>query len=289
MRAICVIGVGYVGLVTGTCFADQGHQVTCVDVDEAKIEKLCRGVMPIYEPGLEEMVRRNSLAGRLRFTMSYADGLAGAEFAFIAVGTPQGSGGQADLAALDGALYRLPPSMPVIIRSTVPPGTTDRVAKDRIAVHVPEFMQERPDGAWREPGDVPFMILGGSEQAREFFLPVLLRLACPVVFIARCTAIEAELVKYTANCWLAVQVTFANEMARVCAAAGAGWERVREAWLEDPRASASHTKVEGPGFGGRCLPKDLSALIAASREAGYDPGFLRAVQDANGRFQAEAS
>jgi len=141
MRKICVIGVGYVGLVTGTCFADQGHQVTCLDIDESKVGKLQAGVMPIYEPGLEEMVRRNAQAGRLHFTTSYSEALAGTEFVFIAVGTPQGSGGEADLQYIRSAARSIGEVMdhPLIIvnKSTVPIGTGDWVA-DIVHRHQPQ-------------------------------------------------------------------------------------------------------------------------------------------------------
>ena len=154
-------------------------------------------------------------------------------------------------------------------------------------VHVPEFMSERDDGVWRESADVPFLICGGTRLAREWFEPVMARIAAgrPLFF---CTGLEAELVKYTANCYLAAKVTFVNEMSRVCGAFGADWGTVRDGWLHDPRAGTSHTATEGhePGFGGSCLPKDLAALIAASAGAGYEPWFLEAVQDANARFRA---
>lgn len=207
------------------------------------------------------------------------------DFAVLAVGTPQGPDGRADLSQVREALDRIPPEMPVMIRSTIPPGTMTELQKARpLVVHVPEFLTERPGGAWPESGDVPFMILGGPPAARDWFLPVLGRVTPAPVFC--CSGLEAELVKYTANLFLAAKVTFVNEMARVCAASGADWERVRAGWLHDPRAGVSHTRVEGPGFGGRCFPKDLAALIAASRAAGYEPGFLDAVQAANVRFRA---
>lgn len=207
------------------------------------------------------------------------------DFAVVAVGTPEAEDGSADLSYLREALDRIPPEMPVMIRSTIPPGTMAGLEKTRsLVVHVPEFLNERPDGAWRESGDVPFMILGGQPAARDFFLPVLY--AASAVPVRECTGLEAELVKYTANLFLAAKVTFVNEMARVCAAFGADWEQVRAGWLLDPRAGESHTRVEGPGFGGRCFPKDLAALICASEDAGYRPGFLRAVEEANARFRA---
>lgn len=216
------------------------------------------------------------------------DRVAECDFAVVAVGTPQGGDGAADLSALDEALSRIPPEVPVLIRSTIPPGTMARLEKTRACVvHAPEFLNERSDGLWRESRDVPFMILGGLPAACDYFATVLGKV-CGVAVRDR-TGTEAELVKYTANCFLAAKVTFVNEMARVCAAFGEDWGRVREGWLDDPRAGWSHTKVEGPGFGGRCLPKDLAALIKASEGAGYMPEFLWALEEANARFQAEAA
>jgi len=209
------------------------------------------------------------------------------DFAVICVGTPRGEGGHADLTAVHAALGRLPASMPVMIRSTVPPGTMAALEKRHgCVVHVPEFMSERPDGVWREPSDVPFLIAGGTPQALEWFQPVLTMIAGGPVYC--CTGLEAEFIKYTANCYLAAKVTFVNEMARVCEAFGADWETVREGWLHDPRAGTTHTATKGhdPGFGGSCLPKDLAALIAASGDAGYEPRFLEAVQYSNALFRA---
>lgn len=212
----------------------------------------------------------------------------GCDFAVICVGTPQGEDGRADLTAVHKAVEHLPKRMPVMIRSTIPPGTMAALEASRpYVVHVPEFMSERDDGVWRESADVPFLICGGTRLAREWFESVVARMAGgrPLYF---CTGLEAELVKYTANCYLAAKVTFVNEMARVCAAFGADWGNVREGWLHDPRAGISHTATEGhePGFGGSCLPKDLSALICSSIDAGYRPDFLEAISDANARFRA---
>jgi nucleotide sugar dehydrogenase len=210
------------------------------------------------------------------------------DFTVICVGTPQGDDGRADLSAVREALSRIPPEMPVLIRSTIPPGTMAGLEKARACVaHLPEFMNERHDGLWRASGDVPFAILGGTPEAHDFFIPVLAKaIPGPHWILYCCTSLEAELVKYTANAFLAAKVTFVNEMARVCEAFGADWEKVREGWLQDPRVGVSHTMVEGRGgFAGRCLPKDLTALIAAAEDAGYPPGFLRAVRRANEQFR----
>lgn len=210
------------------------------------------------------------------------------DFAVICVGTPQRPDGRANLSYLREALDRIPPELPVLIRSTIPPGTMAALEKSRsLVAHLPEFLNERPDGAWRESRSVPFMILGGIPAVHEFFLPVLAEITTATVYC--CPGLEAELVKYTANAYLAAKVTFVNEMARVCETLDADWDRVRLGWLHDPRTGSSHTQVEGPGFGGRCLPKDLSALIHAAEDAGYNPGFLRAIQDANARYKRGAA
>jgi UDPglucose 6-dehydrogenase len=235
-------------------------------------------------------------AGRLLVTYDVTDNdpypeaeIAGCDFAVIAVGTPAAADGSADLTYLHEAFKRLPASLPVLIRSTVPPGTTAALQAlhgDTPVCCAPEFMHERPGGAWRETTDVPYLILGGTPAAAAFF-----RLRLAAVFpgvIHECSATEAELVKYTANLYWAARVTFVNEMARICEAAGADWENVRSAWLEDPRVSPEYTGYADflPGFGGRCWPKDLRALIAAARELDYHPYFLEAVQETNRRFRA---
>ena len=251
MRA-AIIGLGVVGKAQARLFGDMVHAT--------------------YDP----LVTREP----------YPSGqVAECDFAVVAVGTPQAADGAADLSFLREALDRIPPEMPVLIRSTIPPGTMAGLEKTRsLVAHMPEFLNEREDGAWRESRDVPFAVLGGIPAAHDYFTIPLGKAG--VRAVRCCTGLEAELVKYTANCFLAAKVTFVNEMARVCEAFGAGWEEVRRGWLDDPRAGRSHTKIEGPGFGGRCLPKDLSALIRASGGAGYTPGFLRAVEEANARFRA---
>jgi len=216
-----------------------------------------------------------------------AEAIAECDFAVVAVGTPQAGDGTADLSALHEALGRIPPEMPVLIRSTIPPGTTARLEKTRsLVAHMPEFLNEREDGAWLQSRDVPFVILGGLPAAQDWFSVVL-----PEVFGASmahcCSGLEAELIKYTCNAFLAAKVTFVNEMARVCSAFGSDWKKIRDGWVLDPRAGWSHSKVEGPGFGGRCLPKDLSALIKASEGAGYMPEFLWAIEETNARYQHE--
>lgn len=244
-------------------------------VGKAQVRLFGGMVRAVYDPAVTE--------GPYPF-----DAVAGCDFAVIAVGTPQGEDGSADLSQLREALDRIPPEVPVLIRSTLPPGTMAELERSRSCVaYLPEFLNERDDGPWRESIDVPFMILGGLPAARDFFFRVL----GPVIEVPlyEHTGLEAELIKYTANLFLATKVTFVNEIARICAAFGADWERVREGWQRDPRAGQSHSHVEGPGFAGRCFPKDLSALICASEKAGYVPTFLEAVQVANIWFRSETA
>lgn len=210
--------------------------------------------------------------------------LAECDFAVICVDTPPDRHGRADLSNFNDAVSALPDGLPLLIRSTVPPGTTGKIGG--MTCHAPEFIHEREGGSWREPADVPFLILGGDLAAREFFEP-LLRQVYPGR-IHGCDAITAELVKYVANAHWAVRVTFVNEMGRVAAALGGDWEAVREAWLQDERVGAVYTGLAGfpPGFGGSCWPKDLAAITRAASLAGYDPVFLEDVAAANSRFRS---
>jgi UDPglucose 6-dehydrogenase len=215
-----------------------------------------------------------------------ADRIAECDFAVVCVGTPQGEDGHADLTYVEAAADWLPPKVPVVLRSTVPPGTTDRIFQDRLYCHAPEFMGENQLHSWQKPSDVPYMILGGTPQSTVFFAHKFAE-----VFpgrIVTCTALESELAKYMANLYWATRVTFINELAAICQAFGADYERVRRAWLSDPRMTECYTQHAGypPGFDGRCWPKDLAALIAASKDAGYDPGFLKSVGVANDRFRS---
>lgn len=210
------------------------------------------------------------------------------DFAVIAVGTPEGPDGHASLTAVRAAFTALPNRLPVLIRSTVPPGTTNALREQyrgRLVAHAPEFLTERPGAGRPDSADVPFMILGGREVARDYF-----RNRIEQVFpgeIHECTALEAELAKYTANLYWAARVTFVNEMDAICGKFGADWERVRAAWLNDTRIDPAYTSMAGfgAGFGGACWPKDLAALIAASSDAGHEPEFLQAIAMANTRFR----
>ena len=290
MRKICVIGVGYVGLVTGTCFGDLGHQVTCVDVDETKIEKLRSGVLPIYEPGLEEIVRRNTQAGRLEFTSSYSEAIDGSEFAFIAVGTPQGSGGEADLKYVRAAAQSIAEIMdhPLIIvnKSTVPIGTGDWVSNivrrhqpepvDFSVVSNPEFLRE---GAAINDFMHPDRIVLGSldSQAAAQVAQLYLSLRAPIMITDLRTA---EMIKYASNAFLATRISFINEIARICEALGADVKEVAVGMGYDKRIGPDFLDA-GIGYGGSCFPKDVQALAHMAAVHGCHPQLLRAVMDIN--------
>jgi UDPglucose 6-dehydrogenase len=290
MRKICVIGVGYVGLVTGTCFGDLGHQVTCVDVDDAKIEKLRAGVLPIYEPGLEEIVRRNAQAGRLDFTTSYGDALAGAEFAFIAVGTPQGIGGEADLKYVRAAAQSIAEVMdhPVIIvnKSTVPIGTGDWVS-DIVRRHQPEPVEfsvvSNPEFLREGSAINDFMhpdriVLGSLDpEAGAQVAQLYLSLRAPIMLTDLRTA---EMIKYASNAFLATRISFINEIASICEALGADVKEVAVGMGYDKRIGPDFLDA-GIGYGGSCFPKDVQALAHMAAVHGCHPQLLRAVMDIN--------
>lgn len=209
------------------------------------------------------------------------------DYAVIAAGTPPLSDGTADISGVQKAVETMPASMPVLIRSTVPPGTTGLIAAERDGpvAHCPEFLHERTGGGWSHSHDVPFVILGGTVRAQRTFLPLLER-AYPMRRFHLCSATEAEMVKYVANLHWATKVTFVNEMAQICGKLGIEWESVRAAWLADRRVDPAYTLMRGfpPGFGGRCWPKDLTALIRRAEQIGYQPEFLDAIEQANDRF-----
>jgi UDPglucose 6-dehydrogenase len=214
--------------------------------------------------------------------------LATCDFAIVCVGTPEAADGHADLSYVETAAAQLPDGLPVMLRSTVPPGTTDRLfsGTGRLYAHAPEFMGENVLHSWQRPTDVPYMIIGGDPESTVFFRDRFTRVFPGVVHT--CSARESELAKYAANLYWATRVTFINELALICNQFGVDYENVRAAWLTDPRMSAVYTQRAGypPGFDGRCWPKDIAALIAASRDAGYDPKFLRAIDAVNDWFRA---
>lgn len=216
--------------------------------------------------------------------------IARCDFAIICVGTPEGEDGRADLAYVKDAVRELhmASDIPVMLRSTVPPGTTDYLLKgsgSSLYCHAPEFMGENVLHSWQRSVDVPYMIIGGKPEATRFFHERFAGVF-PGTF-HECSAIESEMAKYMANLYWANRVTFVNEMALICDQFGVDYENVRDAWLQDPRMTSVYTRRAGypPGFDGRCWPKDLAALIAASEDAGYVPDFLRSISLANNRFR----
>ncbi len=290
MKNIAVVGTGYVGLVTGTCLADLGNRVACVDINEQKIEGLKQGVMPIYEPGLEELVTRNVQAGRLSFTTSYAEGLKEAEFVFIAVGTPEGVDGEADLRYVRMAARSIAEVMdhPMIIvnKSTVPVGTGDWVADiirehcngdaDFAVVSNPEFLRE---GAAISDFLYPDRVVLGSlnreaaEKVAQLYLPLR-------TTIMTTDLRTAEMIKYASNAFLATRISFINEIATVCEALGADVKEVATGMSYDKRIGHAHLDA-GVGYGGSCFPKDVKALAYMAEIKGRHPQLLRAVMEIN--------
>jgi len=290
MKQICVIGVGYVGLVTGACFADLGNKVTALDIDEKRIENLKKGILPIYEPGLEELVKRNVKAGRLSFTTSYAEAVKDAEFAFIAVGTPSGVKGEADLQYVESAAKSIAQNMtsPLIIinKSTVPVGTGDWVADivkraqpkpmDFSVVSCPEFLREGSAiGDFMQPHRT---VLGSTDKdAANKVAQLHLALRAPIVITDLRTA---EMIKYASNAFLATKISFINEIADICEALGADVKEVAAGMGYDARIGR-HFLDAGLGWGGSCFPKDVLALAYMAEEKGLDPRILNTVMGVN--------
>jgi UDPglucose 6-dehydrogenase len=290
---IAVIGTGYVGLVTGTCLAETGHQVTCVDLDERKIATLRGGGIPIYEPGLEELVKRNVRDGRLAFTTVTADAVRDVDVAFIAVGTPPGETGEADLSYVLAAAEQIGRSIGrytvIVNKSTVPVGSADRVSEvvARVAqvpfdvVSNPEFLKE---GAAIDDFMRPDRIVVGvaSEKARavmtELYGPFV-RTEQPILFMDRRSS---ELTKYAANAMLATRISFMNDVASLCERVGADVDHVRRGMGSDKRIGYPFL-FPGAGFGGSCFPKDVRALMTMARGVGLDFDLLRSVERVNER------
>ncbi|MBM3792767.1 MAG: UDP-glucose/GDP-mannose dehydrogenase family protein [Acidobacteria bacterium] len=296
MRNICVVGAGYVGLVTGTCFSDLGNRVTVLDVSEPRIKGLREGVLPIYEPGLEEVVKRNVAADRLRFTASYPEALNGAEFVFIAVGTPEGVDGEADLQYVRSAAESVADHMdhPVVIvnKSTVPVGTGDWVAdivKARQAkpiafsvVSCPEFLRE---GSAIQDFLNPARIVLGSldKDAAHKVADLHLPLRAPIVVTDLRTA---EMIKYASNAFLATKISFINEIANICEALGADVKEVAAGMGYDTRIGRAFLDA-GLGYGGSCFPKDVKALAHMARTKARHPQLLETVTQIN-QYQRQA-
>ena len=289
---IAMIGTGYVGLVSGACFADFGHQVCCVDKDQGKIDGLNQGRMPIWEPGLEGLVKANAERGRLTFTTDLAQGVEGAEAVFIAVGTPARRGdGHADLTYVFNAVRELAtvikPGTVVVTKSTVPVGTGDKIVEilaeegaEGISVASnPEFLRE---GAAIRDFKIPDRIVVGAdderarEVLREIYRPLFLNQA-PILFTGRRTA---ELTKYAANAFLAVKISFINEIANLCEAVDADVQDIARGIGLDNRIGPKFLHA-GPGYGGSCFPKDTLALLQTAEEAGVEQKIVSSVVKVN--------
>jgi UDPglucose 6-dehydrogenase len=290
---IAMIGTGYVGLVSGACLADFGHEVTCIDKDARKIDGLKNGVMPIWEPGLESLVKANVERGRLSFTTNLAEGVEGAEAVFIAVGTPTRRGdGHADLTYVFDAVRELANAIkgPVVVvtKSTVPVGTGDRITEilaeegapaGTTVASNPEFLRE---GAAIRDFKIPDRIVVGAEDEkardvlREIYRPLFLNQA-PLLFTGRRTA---ELIKYAANAFLAMKISFINEMANLCEAVDADVHDVARGIGLDNRIGPKFLHP-GPGYGGSCFPKDTLALLQTAADAGVEQRIVKTVVEVN--------
>jgi UDPglucose 6-dehydrogenase len=290
---IAVIGTGYVGLVVGACLAETGNDVVCVDKDENKVRMLRRARVPIYEPGLNELVKRNAAEGRLTFTTQLGKAVKSCEIIFIAVGTPQGEDGSADLQHVEAVARDIGKAMDgfrvIVDKSTVPVGTAERVraiiaretAHPFSVVSNPEFLKQ---GAAVDDFMKPDRVVIGAEDPRGAELMVTLyqpftRTGAPIM-VMDCAS--AELAKYAANALLATRISFMNEVANVCELFGADVDRVRQAVGSDRRIGSSFL-FPGVGYGGSCFPKDVKALVRFSADKKYDFKVLKAVEAVNQR------
>jgi len=288
---IAVIGTGYVGLVTGTCFSDSGNEVICVDIDVEKVAALSRGEVPIYEPGLEEMVAHNLSAGRLSFTTDVASAVQPADVIYLAVGTPQGDDGSANLSALwsvvEGIAPHLRDDAVVVTKSTVPVGTNARIyaqlqeltGRECDVASNPEFLKE---GAAIDDFEKPDRVVVGvrnqrtADVLRQLYEPFL-RTEHPFLVM---TPESAEMTKYVANALLATKISFINEMANLCERMGGDINDVRRGIGHDSRIGFAFL-FPGVGYGGSCFPKDVRALSAMASEHGVEPRMLDAVDLVN--------
>ena len=293
---IAVIGSGYVGLVAGACFAESGNSVICVDIDETKIEGLKQGIIPIYEPGLKEMVQRNSAEGRLSFTTDIEAAVQSSLINFIAVGTPPGDDGSADLKYVLGVARTIGRHMQgykiIVDKSTVPVGTADKVraaiqeeldargtALEFDVVSNPEFLKE---GAAIDDFMKPDRVVIGTDNVRtaeimkELYEPFMRKNNRLIVMDIR----SAEMTKYAANAMLATRISFMNQIANLCERMGADVAAVRDGIGSDSRIGYDFL-FPGPGYGGSCFPKDVKALIKTAEECSYDFLLLKAVEEVN--------
>ena len=288
---IAIVGTGYVGLVTGTCFADLGNSVICLDIDQSRIDSLKNGVMPIYEPGLKQLLEQNVNASRLSFTTDYAQALQGAEFAFIAVGTPSGSDGEADLQFVKQAAEKVAEladtSIIVVNKSTVPVGTGDWVADiirkrrngrplDFHVVSNPEFLRE--GSAIQDFMNPDRIVLGSTHrQSAELAAKLYGSLTSPILITDLRTA---EMIKYASNAFLATKISFINEIANMCDEMGADVTEVARGMGLDKRIGSAFLNA-GLGWGGSCFPKDVMALVHMALLHGTHPQLLQAVIEIN--------
>ena len=291
MSKICVVGTGYVGLVTGTCFADLGNEVTCLDVDSERIQKLIHGEMPIYEPGLEQLVEQNTKSGRLHFSTDYTEALKGAEYAFIAVGTPSGTDGEADLQYVRSAAEAIADHVdwPIVVinKSTVPVGTGDWVAEvinlrrsghplEFSVVSNPEFLRE--GSAISDFMNPDRVVLGSlNKDAAQKVASLYQPLRCSIMITDLRTA---EMIKYASNAFLATRISFINEIANICESLGADVTEVARGMGLDKRIGPSFLDA-GLGWGGSCFPKDVKALEHMAVLHGTQPQLLQAVMEIN--------
>jgi UDPglucose 6-dehydrogenase len=287
---VSVVGTGYVGLVSGTCFAEIGHKVTCIDINEKKIEGLKKGICPIYEPGLQELIDRNSKAKRLNFECAF-DSISNAKITFLAVDTPAGADGKANLTnllkAAETAGKNISAGGVVVIKSTVPVGTHLKV-KEVIAaitdkkfevINNPEFLKE---GSAVDDFLRPDRVVIGCEtdegwSLMESLYEPVLRSGKPII---RMSNLSAEMTKYAANCFLATKISFINEIANLCDLTGAHINEVRKGIMSDTRIG-SRFLYPGIGYGGSCFPKDVQALLQTGKEYNYDLKIIRSAHETN--------
>ncbi len=290
---IAIIGTGYVGLVAGTCFADSGNDVVCVDIDARKITQLQAGEVPIYEPGLEELIRKNTRERRLSFSTDLPAAVANAQVVFIAVGTPEGESGEADLQYVLSAAEQIGRAMRqytvIVDKSTVPVGTADKVREvisqvtkvEFDVVSNPEFLKE---GAALDDFFKPDRVVIGTESERarklmgQLYAPFV-RTENPILYM---DTRSAELTKYAANAMLATRISFMNDIAALCEKVGADVDFVRKGMGADKRIGYPFL-FPGVGYGGSCFPKDVKALVAKGREQGLELDLLRSVERTNER------
>jgi UDPglucose 6-dehydrogenase len=290
MFKLAVAGTGYVGLVAGACFAEVGHDVTCVDIDEKKIELMKQGISPIFEPGLEEIMQRNIAAGRLHFTTDYTEAYRDADAIFIGVGTPERPDGSANLTYIATVARQIAESIEkdclVVVKSTVPVGTNDKVEqfiKDFLAHDVkvevasnPEFLAQ--GSAVHDTMHAARIIIGTeSEWAEQMLRKIYEPFNLPIVSVSRRSA---EMIKYASNDFLALKISYMNDIANLCELVGADIQEVAKGMSFDERIGAKFLNA-GIGFGGSCFPKDTKALEYLARQHGYELRTVKAAIDVN--------